>query len=230
MKSNQNTFVIAVTLLILAAIGLFVGKPGRETTPAQAVPASGARSLTVTAEGSVKAKPDMARAVIAVETQGRTASAAQESNAKNLAAVTDRLRSLGVGKDDLSTLRAEIYPVSGVEGGAPGAFRASSLLDVTISDPDDAGAVLDGALAAGATGIMGVSFGIKDDTTLRQQAVALAIKNARARADQLAAAAKVTIKGIRSISVDGPQPPPPPALPGEAIVRVTVTVTVTFSF
>ena len=240
MKSNPNTFLIAVTLLILAAIGLFIGKPGREPGAAQGALAAEARSLTVIAEGSVKAKPDMARAVIAVESEAGNASAAQESNVRKVAAVIDRLRSLGVAKGDIHTLRTDIYSVSVGQGGAAPAFRASSLLDVTISDPDDTGGVLDGALAAGATKILGAGFGLKDDTALRPQAVALAVKKARAKADQLAAAAKVAIKGIKSISVEEPPPSPlptaealrtgagAPAIPGEAVVRVTVTVTYSF--
>ena len=75
----------------------------------------------------------------------------------------------------------------------------------TISD------VVDGALAAGATTLDGITFRVDDPSAAEAQARDAAMKDARTTADALAKAAGVSITGVASISEQsGPTPVPMP--------------------
>ena len=59
---------------------------------------------------------------------------------------------------------------------------------------------MDDAVAAGATTIQGISFRLDDPKNVEAQARQLAMTDARAKADALAAAAGVSVKGVASIT------------------------------
>jgi hypothetical protein len=61
-------------------------------------------------------------------------------------------------------------------------------------------AVVDDAVAAGATTINSVSFRLDDPTTVQVQARQLAMKDARSKADVLTAAAGTSVKGVATIT------------------------------
>ena len=61
------------------------------------------------------------------------------------------------------------------------------------------GALLTAALDAGATTVQGLSYGLRDDHELRTQALRAALADAGPRASAAAAAAGLTLGGIRSI-------------------------------
>ncbi len=71
------------------------------------------------------------------------------------------------------------------------------------------GDVVDAATSAGATNVNGVTFRVDDPTAAEAQARDAAVADARAKADQLAAAAGVTIVGVISISENSYNQPQP---------------------
>src|SRR5581483_4497919 len=100
------------------------------------------------------------------------------------------------------------------------------------------GSVSDACLAAGATAINGVTFGLSDSSAARGKATALAVAQARTNAEQLAHAAALSIVGIKRIDLGGEGGPVPMyraaanAAPAtqfdQSNVNVTVSVTVVF--
>ncbi len=112
---------------------------------------------------------------------------------------------------------------------------------VTVRDLAVLGAVIDGALTAGATSLDGLAFRVEDPREPERAARVAAVAEARQRADVLAEAAGVTIAAVGDI-VEGGVPPtwPQPkaarammatdmATPVEAgTTEIAVTVTVTF--
>ncbi len=120
-------------------------------------------------------------------------------------------------------------------------YDLANVVEVTVRDLGALGAVVDGALTAGATSLDGLTFRVDDPREAERAARTAAVVEARARAEVLAAAAGLSIAGVEAI-VEGGAPPawPQPkaarlmavadaATPIEAgSTEIAVTVTVTF--
>jgi uncharacterized protein YggE len=66
--------------------------------------------ITVTGEGSVEAKPDMATINLGVTTEGTTAAEAMAANSVQLGAVLEQLRAAGIEDRDLQTSGLSLSP------------------------------------------------------------------------------------------------------------------------
>lgn len=203
-------------------------------------------ALTVSGEGTVKVEPDTAHLDLAVETQAPTAREAQERNAQRMTAVLERLRGLGIGKDDMRTTGINLYPdYRYEEKGGPRlvGYRATNSLRVTVHDLNRVGELIDAAVAAGANQLQGVSFTVEESDGAQREALAKAVRDARAKAEAIAGAAGMFITGVRTIIEGGaPVPPvimremyqmeaaapaasaPTPVIPGDLTIRATVSV------
>jgi uncharacterized protein YggE len=83
------------------------------------------------------------------------------------------------------------------------AYRAVNTLTVTINELRLVGPVLDEAVRAGANTISGPSFGLRDPSDARREALTLAVREAREKAEVIARAAGLQIKGIERIVEEG---------------------------
>ena len=84
--------------------------PTSEALTSQAT-SSSARSVTVTATGSVSATPDRASFTVSVTTEGKTAAEAERAHAKQLEAVLRALKDAGANERDLQTFSMGMYPI-----------------------------------------------------------------------------------------------------------------------
>jgi uncharacterized protein YggE len=73
-------------------------------------------------------------------------------------------------------------------------------VNVTVRDLSVLGKLLDGVVRAGANSINGINFDVTDKTQAITEARKLAIEDARATAQELAAAAGVTLGDIYSLN------------------------------
>src|SRR5207253_8786917 len=80
-----------------------------------------------------------------------------------------------------SAAYGEMQPIVG--------YRASSSVKVSLRDANRGGEALDAAIAAGANCNIGVSFKIRDESTVRGAALQEAYKDAQTKAEALAEAA-----------------------------------------
>jgi uncharacterized protein YggE len=121
-------------------------------------------------------------------------------------------------------------------------YKASNSLLVTLDADQDVGKVIDTAVGAGANNVNGAYFFVSQDRQeqLRQDLIEKAIDNAKSRADKAAAAAGMTVNGVKSINLNDVYFPifnprvmaadagvsaPTPILPGEQEINMTVQVT-----
>lgn len=152
---------------------------------------------------TVKSRPDLATVTAGVTTQAATAVEAQRLNAAAMDAVVQRIRALGIARDDIQT--------TGIELGAQynydqeqrrqvfRGYQASNRVSVILRKVPETGRVLDALVAAGATDISGPSFSIDDDTAPRAQARKAALDEAKAQAEEYARWAGYT--GVRLLQV-----------------------------
>ncbi|MFB6135693.1 MAG: SIMPL domain-containing protein [Halobacteriaceae archaeon] len=252
MRHTLATATVAVALVVATA-----GCLGAAAAPT-ATDATAADLPTVSARGTgtATADPDLAVVSVAVDVTADTAAGARSETAAGVADVRAALRDLGLDDDAVTTryysLRQVRDRVSVATGGDAGAatarespddetrtrlrYRAVHALTVETT-PDRAGEVVD----AGATRVDGVQFTLSAAAreTLREEAVAAAVDDARADAAAAAAAAGASLGTVRTVAVDGGYGYPVPYADAAAErgatsfapgpVTVTVTVHATYA-
>lgn len=163
--------------------------------------------ITVTGEGRVDARPDMATISLGVTSQGGTATAAMAANSANLARVLANLRAAGIEDRDLQTSGLTLNPDwRSVDNGSPPrivGYVASNMLTVRVRGLDGLGAVLDAAVQDGANTLNGVSFGLAQPDPVLDEARKRAVADALHRAGLLTEAAGVTLGPVVAISEGG---------------------------
>jgi uncharacterized protein YggE len=158
--------------------------------------------------------------------------------------IIEKLKSMGVAKDDIQTSSYNIWPQYDYTNGVQvqRGFMVSQSVDVKIRKLDSVGDILATAGTLGANQVGGVNFTIDDPERVRQEARLKALDAAKAKAAALADAAGVKLGKIVNFSESvsgGNQPtlfyakdasagmggaPAPSVEPGSQDVVVSVTV------
>lgn len=165
-----------------------------------------ARTVTVSATGSIEVRPDTASVSSGVQTEAPTAREALARNNAEMAKVVDGLKAAGIQSKDIQTSALQLNPQydasSTKTGSAPHivGYHAFNQVRVTLRDVAKVGEVLDQLVELGANRINGISFGVSGEEALRDDARKAAMANARRRAELYAAAEKVTLGQVVTIS------------------------------
>jgi uncharacterized protein len=237
---------IAVAAAALAVLGATL-PAGAQTAPARPVP-----RLEVVGQGSLDRTPDRVVVTLSVITNDDNASRATSANNTAYNAVVARLRALGLDASAIRTTgynvgfnpRPENPPVQSAYAPRYG-YVVSRSVSVTSDRTEQAGPIIDAAVAGGATTIGGVSFGLRDYRAAYRAALAAAVADADAEAQALAAASHVRIVRLIAISagptspitrpvalarmaVAGAPPPPVPTVVEAGDLTVTASVTVSY--
>lgn len=191
-----------LTALILAAL-LLIG--------ASAL-AEGA-TLTVQGTGVVSMAPDTATITFGVKRIGPDISKSQIEVNEMLGKVIDRLREMGMTDEDIATSSINIYETysedsysaSSIDGDYQQRtiYAVENSVSVTIHDIDHAGSYIDAVFEAGANTFTNIEFSASDSSAQKERAMALAMENARARAQVLADAAGMKVGEVLSITDGG---------------------------
>ena len=169
------------------------------------------RTITVTGTGRVLVAPDVADLRLGVTTTEPTVEKARSGNAAAMSRVLAALRAAGIEARDIQTSNLSLSPAYDYSGPTPRltGHTLQNTVAVTIRELANVGRAIDGALEAGATTVDSISFRVDDLAPHEQAARRLAVEDARAKAEVLAAASGVSIAGVGSISeLGGPMPIP----------------------
>lgn len=146
--------------------------------------------IRASGEGVVSIKPDQARVTVGVNTQAPTAEEATQRNAELVTNVLAEIRKVIGSQGDIRTIGFNVSPVYRTPiPGQPAVIAAYSVtnsVEVTMTDVNAAGRVLDAGVKAGANTIGGIRFSLRDPQPVRAQALRLATQQARAQAEAIA--------------------------------------------
>jgi uncharacterized protein YggE len=209
-------------IALAATAGLFVGILAGPTLGASPNPVlqngnPSEHTISVSGEGKVVLTPDVADVSLGVTVQRDKVAVARDEAARIMQAVIAALHGLGIADADIKTTQLYVSPmydytnVQRITG-----YQMSNIISVHVRDLAKLADVIDQSVAAGATDVQGVTFDVSDRTAAERDAREAAVRDARARADTLAAAAGVTITGVASISETTSTPWPWPAYRGVA--------------
>jgi uncharacterized protein YggE len=241
MSQSSRFGYVALTLLAIAVIAsqavlAFVvlsktAQPDRENT------------FTVTGSASTDAKPDKLIVSLGVETRSLEADKAVTSNAEVMSRVTQSIRAIGIGEDELKTEQYSLHPEFNFKDGQREfvGYVATNAVTVTTSKLELAGRIIDEASRSGANQIRHITFALAPQTEkeLSKQLLQKAVADAKERAESTLSALGLRIIGVKSLHIaDGIIFPRiaiaesavreagTPTFPGQ--ISVTATVNVTF--
>lgn len=163
------------------------------------------RLLTVNGIGRVTIVPDMATVNIGVRSEADSVTDALESNTAQANAISQALKEMGVEEKDIQTSNFNVYPTdrwNPMTGEVEGRyFVVENNVNVTVRELSSLGEVLNTVVEAGANSIYGISFNVEDRSAAVAEARDLAIADAKAKAEAIAASAGVQLGELTSISV-----------------------------
>jgi uncharacterized protein YggE len=236
------------------------GTPAPEREPA---------TVSVLGDGRIAVAPDTAAFVAGVEVIRSTLSEAQAVATEQMAAVIDTLVAAGVAEEDIQTVtyRVEVIQNQGptppepvaaqpepaaprTEPAAPAppatpepvqirGFRVVNQVRVQVHDVDQLGALLDATVSAGANAIGGVEFSVANPAEAMSRARTEAVRDARRGAEDLAAAAGLSLGGVLAMTEEDGATPRSAALVQEAAgggvpiqagrIEIVATVRITYA-
>ncbi len=215
---------------------------------AQQPPVSATPVIVTSGEGIVKKAPDRAWVTIAAESRARTAAEAQRLNTEAMTAVLDKVKSLGIPAEAIQTTGYTLQPDYEYQDGRQNlrGYISRNQVDVRVDALSKLGEIMANAVTTGATSISSIRFDLKDRDAAEAEALRLAVRDARRRADAAASGASVRVTQIlridehRDVDVVRPMamgraggvmemaaaPAPVPLESGQIEVRAHVTLTV----
>lgn len=180
MQSNVYKIVLLSVFLLLLAIAIYVYRP-----------VSGNNSrITVIGDSQTKIAPDTAVITFSVLTQSSQALTAQQDNARKSEKVKTAVEAVTQNiKTEIKTSSYNLNPQQDYYSGKLPkilGYEVKNTVTVSINDLNQVGAVIDAATTAGANSVEGISFIVGEDSPAQGDALAVATRQAMAKAEAIA--------------------------------------------
>jgi uncharacterized protein YggE len=179
--------------------------------PAQAPDTSkapGTGTITATGTARVERTPDYVEIMLGKRVEEKSASEAQSSANKTIEGTIAAIHALKLAGEDLQTGTVDLTPntehpsndIEHIVG-----YTATMTLRIRTTDLKSVAKVIDTALAAGCNRVDYVQFGIKEALAAREEAITLATKAARRKAEVLASALELKLTRVADASTTSHQ-------------------------
>ena len=202
-----STHATMRALLIPSLALLALAKPLGAQQPDERLSLAPPSYIAVSSEGVVSVTPDRATVRVAVVTRASTASEAGSMNAERQRAVIDAVRALGIPAAQIGTsgytLQPEMRYLPNRTPEVTG-YAASNTVTVRLMSIDQAGGVIDAALAHGANQVSGLTFEFSGAEGARREAITKAVERARLDAEAAARGAGQALGRLLSVDVGAP--------------------------
>ena len=204
------------------------------------------RTLSVTGSGNAYLAPDIAYLYLGVHTEKLSATEAVAENNAQTQKVIQALTDFGIDAKDIRTTNFSIWPMDKYDPQTnlptgEKTYAVDNTVYVTLREMDKLGDLLDTIVQAGANTVNSIQFDVADKDAALKDARAEAVKDATAKAQELADVAGVQLGTLQSVSFLDNQPYPlfdgkggggaaaaeaaVPIQPGQLTFTVTVNMT-----
>jgi len=232
---RRAALLISLTVLWASPVAVAAQAPGDRDK---------ATTLTLSADGVVKARPDLAVIRLVIAGEAATAGEALRRSRTALAAAQKGLAAVGVPQSAVRIEGLSIDPQYVFHQGEKrtlAGYEASTRLSVDVSDLARLGEVLDAAVAGGGATVSGVDFSLSNPRAAQADAQREALTALLAKANLYALTLGLKVSHIASVSdaADASphppmvtarfSPPPPAPLPDAGALSVTAVVTGVFA-
>ena len=197
--------VMASVLLGLLSVFMVLNfiNPGKLNLDVQSTAHPEARTITVSGEGKVVVKPDIAQISVSVISEDKTVSKVITSNTGKMNGVIGKMKTLGIDEKDMMTSGYNLSPIYNYPENLPPSitgYRLNQTLSLKIRNLDIVDNVIDDATTAGANDVYGLTFKLDDDTEVMNQAREKAFAEAKTKAKMMADAAGVKLGDVYTFS------------------------------
>jgi len=212
-------------VLALAAIALMF--PGGTSQRGRVVEPS--RTVTVTGEGEVRVRPDLAQLTFGVITHGASATEAEALVLASARQIQTALVQAGADDQTVEPSHAAVVTntyqdYTGVV--RIGSFQGRSAVRGTVRTLSKVQASIDAGLAAGATSLESVVYLLENPEPAKESAMKAALENARERASVIVRSDGERLGPLKSMEVLLEEAPPTAgASPGSLLFRAKVKAT-----
>ena len=213
MRTRRGALLVVALALLIGAVA--AGGIGRAAAQ-EATPVAGTETpkVSVNGEGVVTITPDTATVTVGIDITNEALGEAQRLADEQMAEIIAALKAAGIADADIQTANYSVSVLrnfdnnSGAQGEVTG-YQVSNQVNVKIRDIDQVGAILDTVVGEGANSIYGISFYVDDPSRAISQARELAVQDAKRKADELAAAAGLTVGRLLLLSESSAGAPVP---------------------
>jgi uncharacterized protein len=189
-----RVFLVSGLVASVAALVALAPSGAAQPIPIQPQQVSG---ISVVGEGIVLAQPNVVRVTLGADVFDQSLANAQAEAARRMDAVVSKLKASGIADTDIRTVSFNITPQYDNQGNQNQpvlrGYQVQNLVEVKSSNVGGLGALLDDVVSSGATRVFGIAFESSDMEALKNQARDQAMANARAKADQMARDAGVSL-------------------------------------
>lgn len=202
----SNRLFIVFLVLILGILGFFVA-----STVFKFRSIDYPREITVSAEGKVFAKPDIALVKLGITTEGWEIKTVVKENTEKMKAVLKEVKNLGIEEKDIQTTRYNLTPRYEWTKEGQRIFKGYVLeqeVRVKIRNFEKIGEIMEKATEKGANLIGDLSFTIDDPEVVREKAREEAIKRAKTKAEKIATQTGIKLKKLINVYEDYAYPVP----------------------
>jgi hypothetical protein len=204
---EEKTFKLLNKAFILAAVlvvGVLIFFVGVILYQQRYLDLQNQYQITVSGEGKVYAKPDIAVISMGVTAQGATVAETTKTSTEKMNAIIDAVKSLGVEAKDIQTTNYNLYPryetkttyspissyveevYTRTSNNAIIGYALDQNIQVKIRDFEKIGDIISKATEKGANLVGSLQFTIDDPEQFREEARAKAIERAKENAKNLA--------------------------------------------
>jgi uncharacterized protein YggE len=197
-------------------------------------------TIEATGRGVVSTKPEVSILRLGVTTEAETPGEAAKKNAELMTAVIAAVKKLGIPEAQIQTGGLNLSPVlkwvDDEQKYITLGYRADNVITVR-AEVEQAGAIYDAGIQAGANSASGITFGVKDESKYRREALVVATKRAMEEIQTIAKAlgtkligplqAQVVTRGMPrplEMALDKAGGAETPVMPGQIDVELEVRV------
>lgn len=171
------------------------------------------RAVSVNGEGRVRAEPDMAVIRFGIVTTAQDPEVARTENARASREAMNAVRALGVDERKLKLEQLLLNPAREYDPETRRyreiGFEVSRRLVVELEDLEQLPGLISGVVQKGANRLDGVTYDLKDRTKAERNALAEAVRDARAKAELMANTLGASLGEVLQINEQGLQYPGP---------------------
>ena len=163
------------------------------------------RIISVNGDGIIETSPDRATVSVGVVSRNKDASKVQSENARIATEIINSVVALGVERKNIRTGNYNFRQVFRTNDNGKRIFdgyEVTNTVTIIVDDIKIVGKVIDSALSHGANKIDSLQFGLRDKKNFQLEAIQLATRDARTKAEIVARELGRSIIGVKNVSIN----------------------------
>lgn len=220
---SDKVYKLVIAIVVLVAV-FYIGNLVYDF---QSLPQNYPQEISISGNGKVYAKPDVAVLVLGVEDRGARIADIVGTNTSKMNKIIKDVKDLGVDEKDIQTTQYTISPEynwTELGGRIFVGYVLTQQITVKVRDFEKIGSILDKATSDGANTVGDLQFTIDDPEKIRAEARKKAIEEAKAKALTLAKQAGLKIVKLVNIYEGSGGYPQPIYGKGGAVAMEAVNV------